>query len=214
MQKIQLASATKKEVVADRELIHRFAEQYLDSPVMVSLFFLKPAVPFLKNTRPYQQIPIAAMSGNTDDVLGKTSFFIQEKNPVKSFEVYFRNLLLTNSNIIVYNKKEVMGYLAETTDSDLVKTADGKLVGFRDLFEKGMLFHYLLRGDYSPENVALIFLKEKNQGLNSALLGMGWQRKLFERSRDFSELMSETTLFLEKMLKFQFDFARYLKDKF
>jgi hypothetical protein len=214
LQKIQLTSAIKKEVVADSNMIRSFAGRHLDSPMMVSMFFAKPAVPFLKGTRPYQRIPVAAIGGKMNGVHEKASFFIQDGHPVELFEVYFRNLLSTNHDIVIYDKHEVINYLSETADSELIEAANARLIDYRHLIDDGILFHYLLRGDYSPENIARIFLKEKNPGLNPALLGMGWQRKLFEMSHDYFELMAETTLFLEKMLKFQFDFARYLKNNF
>jgi len=212
LQKIQLASAKEKTLVADKKKMSTFAARYLESPVMVSLFFVKPAIPYLKYTRPYQLIPVAAMSGKKAGIPEQMTFFMQEMNPMKSFEAYFRNILINSYNLIVYDKNEVMSYLKETANFDLIEMADNKLIDLRHLFDEAVLFHYLLRSDYSPEHIAGIFLKEKNPGLNPSLLGMRWQRKLFEQSHDFFDLKEETGEFLNKMLTFHFDFANYLKN--
>jgi len=209
LQKIQLTSAKEKAVVISKEKVKAFTLQHLQSPVMVSMLFVKPAVPYLKGTKPYQLIPVAAMCRAID---GDPKFFIQEKNPYKSFKTYFRNLLTNNSDIIVYDKQEIMITLREMADTDLIERAGNNLIDFRHLFDKAIFSHYLLRGDYSPENIARIVMGMKNSGLNPALLGMKWQRKLFETSHDFFDLRLETKEFLNRMLSFQIDFVNYLKN--
>jgi len=212
LQRVQLASAKEKTLIADTKKIKTFAMQYLSSPVMLSLFFVKPAVPYLKNTRPYQLIPVAALSGEMTGIPSKTIFFIQEKDPLASFEVYFRKLLSSTSKIIIYDKSEIMNYLMETTNSDLMKLADSRLPDLRHLFDEAILSHYLLRGDYSPENIARVFLEAEDPKLNPSLLGMKWQRRLFEASHNFSDLKTETEEFLNRMLTFGFDFSNHLKN--
>ncbi len=211
LQKVQVTSAKNREIVADKEKINAFVTEHLSSPVMASFFFLRPAVPFLKNTKPYQRIPVASITGNIKGISENTTFFIQEKDPPDAFEAYFRKLLSNNYAIIVYDKSDVMNYLRETDNTDLIKVASEKLIDMKELFDKGLLFHYIIRGDYSPQHVAEIFMNEKNPGLDPALLGMKWQQKLFEPNPDFSELQRETNEFLNKMLKFQSDFANFLK---
>ena len=208
LQEIQLTSAKEKVLVISKKKMKAFTVQHLQFPVMVSVLFVKPAVPYLKDTKPYQLIPVAAMSRAID---GDPKFFIQENNPYKSFKTYFRNLLTNNYDIVVYDKREVMMILREVADPDLLERAGNKLFDFRHLFDKAVLSHYLLRGDYSPENVARIIMGVQSPGLNPALLGMKWQRRLFETSHDFFDLRIETKEFLNRMLIFQIDLVNYLK---
>ncbi len=212
LQKIQLISAREKILYADKKKIHTFAIQYLSAPVMLSVFFVKPAVPYLKNTKPYQFVPVAALYGKAGSFLSPAEFFVQEDNPKEKFKMYFRNILRTNSFIIVYDKSEIINWLKETMTDDLLKEAENKLIDFRILFKTGALFHYLLKGDYSPENISLTLLEKKNHGLNPALLGMKWQRKFYENGHDFLDLKEETERYLNSLMEFHFAFADYLKN--
>ena len=214
LQKIQFTSAKDKRVVAQKEELNTFIARYLDSPAMVFVLFVKPAVPYLKNTKPYQLVPITAIVGATPGSTVQSNLFIQTVNPLESFNVYFRKLLSTHRNIVTYDKTEIMNYFKENADSDLIDAAENKLVDFAHLFREGFLFHYLIRGEYSPENIARIFLKENATGLNPALLGMKWQRKLFEQNHEFSDLEKETSEFMRKSLAFYFDFANYLRGNY
>ncbi len=212
LQKAQLISAREKILYIDKTKIHTFSTQHLSAPVMFSVLFVRPAVPYLNKTKPYQPVPVAAFSKRERDSSSPVEFFIQENNPKEQFEVYLRNILANQSKTIVYDKSIITDYLKESTENGLLEEAERKLIDFSQLFKDAALFHYLLRGNYSPENISRVLLEKEKHSLNPALLGMKWQRKLFENSHDLPDLKTETEKYLNRLIEFYFDFADYLKN--
>jgi len=212
LQKIQVESARKKTVVKDKTKIEAFTANHLQNPVLLSMFFVRPAIPFVEGTRPYQLLPVAALIGNLSGDRSDIIFFIDDRNPGKAFEAFLQKLLADSSEIVVYDTSEVLEFIDQSLSKDRWEKVENKISGFKTLFSDGALFHYLFRGDYSPEQVARVILNRPKSGLDPSLLGMAWQRKLYEHSNDFMELKKETEDFLYRMEKFNLELVKYLKD--
>jgi hypothetical protein len=213
LQKIQLTSARAQSSVADDDRLNSFLDKFLQNPVFVAFLWVKPAIPFLQGSRPYQPLPVAAISGKKQADFSQVTFFIEEENPLDSFIAFSRKLLEMNSTIIVYDKSEILTLLQATGDETLLTTALSHIADFKTLFSEGILFHYLLHGDYSAQQAAKVFLKQSQPLLDPSLLQMEWQQKLFHHDVSFSLTKTETEKYLHRQMLFHLQFANYLKNK-
>lgn len=209
-QEVQLWSARNKKVFVDEKKLMQLADNIADNSIIFSPYLIKMAVPYLANTHPYQPIPIAC-AVQTLDGIANISFFINENNPIELFISNFRNLIENYSKLIIYDKKYFLNFLLETGGHELVEEADGKLVELSEVFHADMLFDYRIRWDYSPQNVAWIFLKQRIPLLDPSLLNMNWQKGLMTGKLE-DELIESTRKYLGYYVEFQYDFINFLKN--
>lgn len=213
LQQVQLSSAIQKKLVVHEEKLNEFVHKHLQSPVFVSLFFIRPAVPFTKGTRPYQLLPVAACFNNPNTNRMETAFFADKPQPTEAFSLFLKKLSDFRNKIVVYETDNLKEYFEEIIKNESVKAIWNNITGLKPLFSEGTLFHYLFHGDYSPQKAAGILLQQANPRLNPALLGMTWQQTLFERTDAAEKLKLETEKFLVRMNRFQQDLVNFLKYK-
>ncbi len=209
-QKVQLGAAQNKKPFVDEEKLIQITDNISDTSIIFTPYLVKTAIPYLANTHPYQPIPIAcgvqSLDGNTE-----ISFFINENDPIELFVSYFRDSIAKYSKIIVYNKDDFLRFLQEAGQHELAEEAEGKLVELLQVFHSDALVDYRLRGDYSVQNVARVFLKRPNPLLDPSLLNMNWQMCLLAEKIE-NELMESTRKHISYLTEFQHDFINLLKN--
>ena len=211
LQKVQLLSAKNRKLVADRNKITGFIGSFSLPPLFLSVFFIRPAVPFVNGSRPYEHLPLAALVEDPLLKEKKVTFFTDSDNPIISFEKYLTRLTAYNRTILVYDQSEIRAFLDEQKSIELSEKL--KLSDLQHLFKTGILFHYLFRGDYSARQAARIILHEEKPDLDPSLLSMHWQRRLFEQKSIDEKLKTGAEIFLREMYQFTFDLFNYLKNK-
>ena len=122
-------------------------------------------------------------------------------------------MLSSDRRVVVYDTDELDEYLKQRASESLLPAAKEKISGLKPLFTRGVLFHYRFHGDYSAERIAHVLLQQAKSGLDPSLLGMAWQRKLFERSPVTDDLKKETEKFLIKNAEFDALLVNYLNNK-
>lgn len=207
-QQDQLWSArAKKTFINQKELSQIVKTLRPDFPIL-SLFFINIAVPHLKNTHSYQLIPMAARLQIGPGIF-ETRYFAIEGNPIELFIVFLRNVLETHSRIIVYKKIRLINFLKETGELSLLAEAEEKLLELSQVFEAPALYHYKIKGDYSAQHVASVFLNNYQPKLNPSLLSMNWEVNLL-KGKDKAGLRDETEEFLICFTDFQNSFKDLL----
>jgi hypothetical protein len=212
LQQTQLLSAREKKPVFRTNELSSFFQNHLPKPVFLSVLSIKPAVPYLKGTRPYQPLVVAASAGWPSG-RKETRFFIEEKNPEKAFISFLKDVLKAGNTVVTYDKNDI----PENGPNDEIKKEmtwlRNEIIELKPLFKNGTVFHYLFRGDYSAEKVAQVLLKQDGRRLNPALTGMAWQSKLFERDTRFEMLKKETAEYLSATNGFILNLTNFLKSK-
>ncbi len=209
-QRVQLLSAKSKKCFVDEEKLHQMVGGLEEDAVIFIPYFVRPAVPYLIDTHPYQAIPVAfgiqTLTGSLE-----ITFLIHEKSAIELFISYFRNILKKYSKLIIYNKFELTNFLKEINQTDVVEEVEGKLVELSSVFQTDALFDYRLKGDYSPQNVSRIFLGKRRPLLDPSLLNMNWQIALLNGETE-EKLLEDTKQFMSYLADFQYDFMNLLKN--
>lgn len=209
-QSVQLWSARNKEVFMDEEKLSQIFDELEDNAIFFSSYFLKPAIPYLADTHPYQAIPVAcAIQSRTGNP--ETTFFISENSAIELFISYFRKILKNSSKLILYDKKELLNFLTEAGYPELLEATEERCIALSQAFQLNALFDYRLKGDYSPQNTAWNFLKKGYPLLDPALLNMNWQIASLAGKTD-DELLENTRQHLYHLTDFQHDFMNLLKN--
>ena len=212
LQKTQLLSARERQCVVNKEELGAFVNNHLEEPVFLSLFAIRPAVPCFEGTRPYDPLPVAALYRLGPGV-EKVIFFIGEDNPAGAFVSFLTKMASRGNPIIMYDSTEALEIVKKQGTEKEKQLVAEHLFDLKTLFKNGILFHYLFRGDYTPEHISQVLLKQTERRLNPSLLGMHWQRRLFERNFLFEDLKNETEAHLYALSGFIFNLANFLKNK-
>ncbi len=211
LQEIQLTSARLKKEVFLHDKLSAFVSRYLQKPAFLSLLAIRPAVPFESGRHPYDVLPIAAVfrepTGNES-----LHFFTDNRHPLRDFFSFIQNILSRPYSIVTYDREPIMA-LIQQADKKIVRRAEEKITGLKTLLQDGTLYHYLLRGDDTPQHVAAVFLKTTGQIPDASKMEMNWQKKLLESTSDFEALKQETEHWLHFLNGFTEDFSNYLKTK-
>ncbi len=212
LQKIQLLSARQKEWVINSPALRAFMKTRMDKPVFLSLFAIRPAVPYPKGSRPYDLLPVAAAFHLPGDSR-KIKYFIKEEYPARAFVSFLEALYAPGRQIVLYDQAEALELLKTHGTKEAMRRAEERVSGMKTLFQNGTLFHYRFRGDYSPVRTAQILFDGTPPHLNPSLLGMAWQRRVFERNFVFDDLEKETEAHLFALSDFTSRLANFLKNK-
>lgn len=206
-QRIQIGSARNKSAFIDKDKLSRMFDSPPEDMLIVAPYFLRPAVPYLLNTHPYQPVPVACgtcISKRNKEI----TFFIQENNAIEIFISFFRKNIEKYSKIIIYDKNNLLDFLNEK-EPELVEEVLQKCIELSEAFRSDALFDYRLKGNYSPQNVAQIFLEKNYPLLDPSLLNMNWQVGLAAGDTK-KELMESTQDYLYELVDFQKDFTDLL----
>jgi hypothetical protein len=210
-QKIRLWSAQNKKIYVNDQKLNELLGDTTDNLLILSPYFLKLAVPYLPDTKPYQPVPVACglqtSSGNPE-----ITFFIREENPIELFVSYFRKIIETDCNIVIYNIEKLYDFLRETDHTALAGAADEKLFDLYQFFDSDVLFDYRLQGDYSAQQVARVFLKKSLPVLDPSLLNMNWQSSLLDGSIG-EEVLVATHEYIRYLSEFQSYFYIFLQNQ-
>lgn len=209
-QRIQLESAKNQESYVDETKLSQIISNSGENAIIFTPYFVKPAIPYLKDTHPYQPIPIACGVQNS---MGNPQilFFITEKNALENFISFFRKVLKKYLKLVVYNKNEIVDFLKETCHTAMLEEADGKWIELSSAFQSGALFDYRLKGDYSPKNVTRIYFGKRRPLLDPSLLNMDWQVAMLEGATE-EKLLENTRRYISYLIDFQNDFMNLLKN--
>lgn len=209
IQRIQLLSAKNKEIFVDKEKLFKINENIEDA-IIFSPHFIKPAIPYVTGTRPYQPIPVScgiqASHGNLE-----IYDFIQRETPFDLFVLYFRKVLSSSLKIMIYDCKELLDFLKETGCAELLEETKERCIDLSQIFKTGAIFDYRLKGDYTPQNIARIILKKRHPQLDPSLLNMNWQITLLKSDID-KKLLEDTHKYIHYITDFQRDLMSLIKN--
>ena len=210
-QQIQLQSAIQKKIYLNRDQIKSALQPVTPDSIFLNCYFVRPAIPVLQNTVPYQAIPVAASSGRMDNS-NKIDVFFPSENPFEQFISYLRNLLINHVKIVCYDFTTIISFLESIHEDKLLAGLKEKFIDLKILFDNQSVYHYHLRGDYSPQQISKVILNEFVRELNPALLSMNWQKSLFNKEENFAELKEQTEYYLEKSDRFNRKLLHFLQE--
>ncbi len=210
-QQIQLQSAIQKKIYLNRGQIKSFLQSITTDSIFLSYYFINPAIPILQNTAPYQAIPVAASSGRIDS-FSKTKFFFPTDHPFEQFKSYLSNQLLCCTKIIGYDFAQITSFLLSIHEEKLLSRLQDRFIDMKMLFDNQAIYHYMLRGDYTAQQVSKVILNESVRELNPALLSMNWQKSLFNKEENFAGLKEQTEYYLGQSDRFNRKFSDFLQN--
>jgi hypothetical protein len=204
-QQIQLQSARTKKYYFHKTRLKKFVDSIPNHARFLSIRFVRPAVPCFPHTKAYQHIPVAL---RIDD---ENEFPITQNNPMDTLYPILKTRLDQGIIFVTYDASGLLSYLTETKQDKLRIRLQRQLIDLKEVFNEDILFHYQLKGDYSPMQVAKVILKKWVRELNPSLLTMEWQKNLFNQAPIPEELMEQTELYLKKSNQFLHDFVGFMQ---
>ncbi len=208
-QRMQLQAAITKQVYVNRQILEKLLKPVHDKAVLMSLLFVRPAVPFLQNTRPYQYLPLAVLTKEEDNE--EIRLFSPNESSIAGFTSFIHSLLVKNTPLIIYDAFPLIRFLDESGEEALLNRLQAQLIDLKTVFEKNAVFHYRLKGDYGMRQVSKVLFNQYTRELNPALLMMEWQKALFNKSENLEHLTESTKNYLALSGDFLTNFLSYLQ---
>jgi len=208
-QRMQLQAAITKQVYVNRQILEKLLKPIHDKAVLVSLLFVRPAVPFLQNTRPYQYLPLAVLTKEEENE--EIHFFSPNESSIARFTSFINSLLVKSTPLIIYDAFPLIRFLDESGEEALLNRLQAQLIDLKTVFEKNAVFHYRLKGDYGMQQVSKVLFNQYTRELNPALLTMEWQKALFNKSKNLQPLTKSTKNYLALSGDFLTNFLSYLQ---
>jgi len=209
-QQIQLNSAIQKKLYIDTAFINDLLQNNVSGTLFFNSYFIHPAVPAVQNTTPYHSIPIAAVRG-VEATSSNYEFFLPTSKAFELFIAYLRKTLSSASILICYDALPLFHFLEELNEKELLNDIRGRIIDLKTVFNQTAVYHYLLKGNYEPDQVSKILLKHDVKELNPAILSMNWQKTLFNNADDVEELANQTEVYLGYLYRFTHNFLDFLK---
>ncbi len=208
-QRMQIQAAITKEVYVNHQILEKLLKPVSDKAVSMSLLFVRPAVPFLQNTRPYQHLPLAVLTKEQNNE--EIHLFSPDESSIARFISFINSLLATKAPLIIYDAFPLIRFLDESGEQTLLNRLQSQLIDLKSVFEKNAVFHYRLKGDYSLHQVSMVLFNQYIRELNPALLTMEWQKALFNKSENLEPLLESTRNYLTLSNAFMSNFLSYLQ---
>ncbi len=212
-QKLQIHSALQKSLAVNHEKLNAFFSRQKEAPVFLALLILRPAIPLFRGMKPYQPFPVAAMLFYPKEKRYQTTFFLSKENiPEESLD-FLKKILSKYSNLIYYEKARIYDLFNKTALDEIKQPCKEKTNNLMTLFQNGTVYHYLIRGNYSPEHIARILSLPPSTQTDTSKLETQWIQELGSGNFQVTKLKQETENHLKRQIHFNENLYNYLKHK-
>ena len=205
----QFYSASRKELFVDKNGLKSYWKKINKNYPIISVFFIRPAMPVFENTKPYQHIPVGFALNHPQ--INKTDLVltIDNPNPILFFIEKLRKVLLKYEKLISYDTVGINGFIEENPEIKQFISKD-TVISLSEVFKVPYIYHYKIKGVYSANNISFLLLNKENKKLDPSLLSMNWFiNKLKEENCDSLKIHSEN--YLKQITNFTNEFYKFIE---